>query len=55
MALVTYSQYSGLEVEINRVHDDEHLLIFVRQTIGLAQSGFTEVLHPAMFAEEGRR
>lgn len=48
----THCQNGWLEIEINRIHDDEDLLIFMGQTPFLSEGSFAKVLHPAMFAQE---
>ena len=52
--ICTYSQNSRLLIEVDGVHDDEDLLVLVREAgVGLLESGLAIVLHPAVLAEEG--
>ena len=44
---------SGLLVEVDGVHDDEDLLVLVRQPARLLQGGLAVVLNPSMLAQEG--
>ena len=41
---MSYSKDWRLKIEINRVHDDEDLLVLVSQTGFLAKSSFAEIL-----------
>ena len=50
----THRKNSGLLIEVNGVHDDEDLLVFVGEPgVGLLERGLAVVLHPAVLAEEG--
>ncbi|KAH9404827.1 hypothetical protein TYRP_000658 [Tyrophagus putrescentiae] len=50
---MAYTEKNGLQVEVNWIHDDEDLLIFVHQTGRLSQFTSSVVLYPAVVAEEG--
>ncbi len=53
---LTYRQNRRLQVEIDRVHDDEYLLVLVHQPRVFPQSGLAEVLNPSVLAQEcGRK
>ena len=49
----THCQRRRLQVQVDRVHHDEDLLVFVNQPGVLLDGRLAEVLHPAVFAEEG--
>ena len=49
----SHRQNSGLLVEVDGVHDDEDLLVLVRQPAGLLQRGLAVVLHPPVLPQEG--
>lgn len=51
----TYCQDRWLQVQVDGVHYNEHLLVLVGETVGLSQRRLAVVLDPAVFAEEGRR
>ena len=51
----TYSQDSRLLIEVDGVHDNEDLLVFVRQARRFFESRFAVVLDPPMLAQEGGR
>lgn len=51
----THRQDGGFQVEIDGVHDDEHLLVLVSKTIGFPQRSLAEVLDPPVLAQERGR
>ena len=53
--ITTYGQNGWFQIQIDGVHDDEHLLVFVQQAGRFAEGGLTVVLHPAVFTQERRR
>ena len=55
MKKCSHRQDSGLLVEVDGVHDDEDLLVLVRQPARLLQGGLAVVLNPTMLAQEGGR
>lgn len=50
---VTHCQDGGLQVQVDGVHNDEDLLVLVREAVGLSQRSLAEVLNPAVLAQEG--
>lgn len=52
MKVTTYGQNGWFQIQIDGVHDNKHLLVFVQQASGFAKSCFTVVLHPAVFTQE---
>ena len=51
---MTYSQYCRFLIEVDGVHNNEDLLILVRQArVGLFQSRLAVVLDPAVLPQEG--
>ena len=53
MTKCSHREDSGLLVEVDGVHDDEDLLVLVRQPARLLQGGLAVVLNPSMLAQEG--
>ncbi|KAI8438028.1 hypothetical protein MSG28_010681 [Choristoneura fumiferana] len=49
------SQHRWFQIQINRVHHNEHLLILMREPVGLPEGCFAVVLDPSVGPEEGGR
>ena len=51
---MTYSQYCRFLIEVDRVHNNEHLLVLVGQArVGLLESSLAVILDPAVLPQEG--
>lgn len=51
----TYRQHWRLQIQINRVHHYEHLLVLMGQPVGFPEGRFAVVLDPSVGPEEGGR
>lgn len=53
--LSTHSKNRRFKIKVNRIHNNEDLLVLVGEAIRFSQSSLAVVLDPAMFAEESGR